>query len=50
MRKPNVSQRGINKKSCKQSRGSVMVRDQILAGKKILQKKEGSETLIKLFT
>lgn len=41
MRKPNVSQRGINKRAGKQSCGFVMVRDQILAGrrKKIVQKR-----------
>lgn len=48
IRKPNVSQRGINKKSW----GFVTVRDQILEGRreKNRTKKEGSETLIKLFT
>lgn len=53
VRKPNVSQRGINKKAAKQRLGFVMVGDQILAGrrKKLCKKKEeASETLIKLFT
>ncbi len=41
MRKPNVSQRGINKRAGKQSCGFVMVRDQILAGRRKKSYKKG---------